>query len=405
MASVLLIKPGREKSLLRRHPWIYSGALAEVNGNPGSGETVEVRSASGDFLGRAAYSPRSQIRGRVWTWDPAEEITPGFFQSKIRNAIAARQVYYPELKNFEGRGLRLVHAESDGLPGFILDRYGPVLVMQFLSAGAEAWRETLIRSSLELSGAQVAYERSDVDVRDLEGLVQLSGPLAGVLPEVLVIEENGLRFHIDVARGHKTGFYLDQRFNRQRLRQLAVGKDVLDCFSYTGGFTLSAIAGGARSVVSVDSSGEAIALARRNMAINDLPAENVEWIEADVFHTLRLFRDARKSFDLVVLDPPKFAPTAAQVDRAARGYKDINLLAFKLLRSGGLLFTFSCSGGVSAELFQKIVADAALDAGVEAILLERLSQAPDHPVALNFPEGTYLKGLVIRRGGSVTRSQ
>jgi 23S rRNA (cytosine1962-C5)-methyltransferase len=373
--------------------------LAEVRGGPALGETVEVRSASEEFLGLAAFSPQSQIRGRVWTWDPEEKVNPEFFNKKIAKAIAARRIYYPEaFENPECSGLRLVHAESDGLPGFILDRYGPVLVMQFLSAGAEAWRATLIQSALELSGAGLAYERSDVDVRELEGLTQRCGPLAGTLPEDLSIVENGLRFGVNVTLGHKTGFYLDQRFNRLRLRQLSVNKDVLDCFSYTGGFSLSALAGGASSVISVDASGEAIAQARHNLLLNDLPQGRMEWLEGDVFHVLRSFRDARRSFDLIVLDPPKFAQTAAQAERAARGYKDINLLAFKLLRPGGLLVTFSCSGGVSPDLFQKIVAGAALDAGAEAIILERLTQAPDHPVALNFPEGAYLKGLVIRRG-------
>jgi 23S rRNA (cytosine1962-C5)-methyltransferase len=398
MTSTLLLKPGREKSLLRRHPWIFSGAVAEVRGSPLPGETVDVRSAGGDFLGRAAFSPQSQIRGRVWTWDEQEQVDAEFFHKKIAGAIAARRLYFPAaFENPETAGLRLVYAESDGLPGFILDRYGPVLVMQFLSVGAEAWREPLLNASLELCGAAVAYERSDADVRELEGLPKRTGALYGSLPETLAISENGLRFRIDVAQGHKTGFYLDQSFNRLRLRQLAAGKDVLDCFSYTGGFTLSALAGGAASVLSVDASADAIAQARRNLAFNDLSSTHVDWLEGDVFHMLRSFRDARRSFDLIVLDPPKFAQTAAQAERAARGYKDINLLAFKLLRPGGLLVTFSCSGGVSADLFQKIVAGAALDAGVEAAILEHLSQAPDHPIALNFPEGAYLKGLVIRR--------
>ena len=399
MTSSLLLKPGREKSLLRRHPWIFSGALADVSGNPAQGETVEVRSANGDFLGHAAYSPQSQIRGRVWSWNLEEKVTPDFFRKKIASAIDARRAYYPwAFEHPESAGLRLVHAESDGLPGFILDRYGPVLVMQFLSAGAEAWRDALIQASMDLSVAGTAYERSDAEVRELEGLPQRCGLLAGSLPDNLSILENGLHFGVDVTRGHKTGFYLDQRINRLRLSKLTAGKDVLDCFSYTGGFSLSALAGGASSVLSVDASGDAIAQARHNLKLNDLPQAGVEWLEGDVFHVLRSFRDSRRSFDLIVLDPPKFAQTATQAERAARGYKDINLLAFKLLRPGGLLVTFSCSGGVSEDLFQKIVAGAALDAGVEAIILERLTQAPDHPVALNFPEGAYLKGLVIRRG-------
>ena len=399
MPSSILLKPGREKSLLRRHPWIFSGALAQVNGSPTSGETVEVRSAKGDNLGLAAFSPQSQIRGRMWTWNSQELVTPDFFRKKIAIAIEARRIHYPwAFEHPESAGLRLVHAESDGLPGFILDRYGPVLVMQFLSAGADAWREALIQASMELSGASAAYERSDAEVRELEGLPQRCGLLTGSLPDGLSILENGLRFAVDVSRGHKTGFYLDQRINRLRLSKLSAGKDVLDCFSYTGGFSLAAVAGGSSSVLSVEASGDAIAQARQNLRLNDLPQAGVEWLEGDVFHVLRSFRDSRRSFDLIVLDPPKFAQTATQVDRAARGYKDINLLALKLLRPGGLLVTFSCSGGISEDLFQKIVAGAALDADVEAIILERLSQGPDHPVALNFPEGAYLKGLVVRRG-------
>ncbi len=397
-APALLLKPGREKSLRRRHPWIFSGAVAETVGDPTPGGTVNVLSAERGFLAKAAFSPQSQIRGRVWTWDPQEDVNLEFFRKKIAGAIAARRIYYPwAFEKPDSAALRLVHAESDGLPGFILDRYGDVLVMQLLSAGTEAWRNELAQAALELSPAKAVFERSDADVRELEGLPARCGLLQGELPAEVVIEENGLRFTVDVAHGHKTGFYLDQRVNRLRLRQLAAGKDVLDCFSYTGGFGLTALSGGASSVLSIEASGDAIVQARHNLELNDLPGEDIEWMEGDVFHLLRSFRDARRIFDLIVLDPPKFAQTTAQVERAARGYKDINLLALKLLRPGGLLLTFSCSGGVSPDLFQKIVAGAAQDAGVQAVILERLSQAPDHPVALNFPEGAYLKGFVIRR--------
>jgi 23S rRNA (cytosine1962-C5)-methyltransferase len=289
-----------------------------------------------------------------------------------------------------------VHGESDALPGLIADRYADVLVLQFLSSGVEHWRGLLIDLLVELSGVRNVYERSDVDVRRLEGLPERSGPLRGTPPERVQIQEAGLNFQVDLVRGHKTGFYLDQRWNRGRVRQLARGKQVLDCFCYTGGFSLNALKGGARDVLAVDSSTDALAQARENLALNRLPADGVEWLEGDVFKVLRSLRDQARQFDLIVLDPPKFAPTAAQADRAARGYKDINLLAFKLLRPGGVLASFSCSGGVDASLFRKIVAGAALDAGVEAQILERLSQDIDHPVGLNFPEGEYLKGLVVR---------
>ncbi len=393
----LILKPGREKSLLRRHPWIFSGAILRVEDEPVSGATVEVRSSKGEFLARAAYSPASQIRARVWSFEPGEEIERGFFRRRIRSALAAREALQSGLGQMEGEtdAWRLVHAESDGLPGLVVDRYGGTLVMQCLSAGPEFWRESLADLLYEETGVQNIYERSDADVRMLEGLAARSGTLRGAgNVSRITIRENGLQFGVNLAEGHKTGFYLDQRRNRERVRQLAGGREVLDCFCYTGGFTLNALAGGASTVTGVDASAEALALAGENAALNGLNGERLEWVAGDVFQVLRKFRDAGRVFDLIVLDPPKFAPTAAQAEKAARGYKDINLLGFKLLRPGGLLATFSCSGGVDASLFQKIIASAALDAGVEAQIVEHLAQGPDHPVALNFPEGAYLKGLV-----------
>jgi len=393
---VIILKPGREKSLLRRHPWIFSGAIARVEGDPTSGATVEVLSFKGDFLARAAYSPASQIRARVWTFDPSQLVDEDFFRRQLRRAIALRETLVPA-KSFPLSAVRLVYAESDGLPGLIVDRYGATLVVQFLSAGAEYWRETIVKLLLELTGLSQVYERSDADVRELEGLPSRVGPLSGAPREKLILHEEGLQFHVDIARGHKTGFYLDQRLNRQSVRYLARDLDVLDCFCYTGGFSLNALVGGAKSVLSVDSSAEALVLCRENVTLNNLPAERHSVLEGDVFQLLRRFRDENRSFNLIVLDPPKFAPTASQAEKASRGYKDINLLAFKLLRPGGYQVTFSCSGGVDAALFQKIVASAALDAGVEAQILEHLEQTPDHPVSLQFPEGAYLKGLICRK--------
>jgi 23S rRNA (cytosine1962-C5)-methyltransferase len=392
--TTLFLKPGREKSLLRRHPWLFSGAVRSVDGDPAPGATVDLLSSDGKFLARAAYSPHSQIRARVWTFDPDEAVDAEFFRRRLRNAIEARA----GLLTAGTDAVRLVHAESDGLPGLIVDRYAEMLVAQFLSAGAETWRETIAGLLVELTGLTTIYERSDADVRELEGLPVRVGPLGGtpVNPRI-VITENSLKFNVNVESGHKTGFYLDQRLNRLRVRTLAEGRDVLDCFCYTGGFTVNALAGGAKSVLSVDSSAEALASCHENVALNGLPAAGHAALEGDIFQLLRKFRDEGRSFDLVVLDPPKFAHSAAQAEKAARGYKDINLLGFKLLRPGGLLVTFSCSGGVDAALFQKIVASAALDAGAEAQIVEHLSQAPDHPVALNFPEGAYLKGLVCRK--------
>ncbi|MFZ6030608.1 MAG: class I SAM-dependent rRNA methyltransferase [Chloroflexota bacterium] len=394
-ASIFL-KPGREKSLLRRHPWVFSGAVGNMQGNAGAGETVAIRKSSGEFLAWAAYSPHSQITARVWSWIETDAIDPAFFHHRMQSAIEARTAF----SNTRQSALRLCHAESDGIPGFILDRYADTLVAQVLTAGAERWRETLADAAMDLTGAARLFERSDVDVRELEGLNQRTGTLRGNAPPAeILIQDGNLRFAIDVYGGHKTGYYLDQRFNRRCVATYATGREMLDCFCYDGGFSAFALAAGAASITAIDASGDALHRAHTNLVRNDLPLERVHFQEGDVFQLLRKFRDSRRSFDLIVLDPPKFAQTASQAERAARGYKDINLLAFKLLRPGGILVTFSCSGGINSELFQKIVAGAALDAGADAQILEYLHQAPDHPVSLHFPEGAYLKGLVIHKTG------
>jgi 23S rRNA (cytosine1962-C5)-methyltransferase len=391
--SSLILKPGREKSLQRRHPWVFSGAVAKIKGDPQAGDTVEIRSAEGGFLGRGAYSPSSNIVARIWTWRESEAVDAAFFRRRLEAALAARQAV---VSREESDALRLVYAESDGLPGFIVDRYGDTLVMQVGTAGAEAWRDTMAELLLELTGAKGIYERSDADARELEGLPPRSAPLRGEPATETVIREHGLSLKVDIAHGHKTGFYLDQRANRVRVGLLAKEREVLNCFSYSGGFTLHALAGGAKSVLSLDASGDALALGAENVRLNSLPEDSAQWLEGDAFKALRKFRDEGRKFDLVILDPPKFAPTAAHAEKAARGYKDINLLGFKLLRLGGLLATFSCSGGIDAALFQKIVAGAALDAGVDATIVDYLHQGPDHPVSLAFPESAYLKGLICR---------
>ncbi|MGD9786389.1 MAG: class I SAM-dependent rRNA methyltransferase [Sulfuricellaceae bacterium] len=391
--SSLILKPGREKSLQRRHPWVFSGAIAKIKGEPQAGDTVEIRSAEGGFLGRGAYSPSSNIVARIWTWRESEAVDAAFFRRRLDAALSARRAVLP---GEDSDALRLVYAESDGLPGFIVDRYGDTLVMQVGTAGAEAWRDTVADLLLELTGAKGIYERSDADVRELEGLPPRSAPLRGEPATATVIREHGLSLKVDIAHGHKTGFYLDQRANRARVGLLAKDREVLNCFSYSGGFTLHALAGGAKSVLSLDASGDALALGAENVRLNGLPEDRAQWLEGDAFKALRKFRDEGRKFDLVVLDPPKFAPTAAHAEKAARGYKDINLLGFKLLRPGGLLATFSCSGGIDAALFQKIVAGAALDAGVDATIVDFLHQGPDHPVSLAFPESAYLKGLICR---------
>jgi len=388
--------PGKERSAFKQHhPWIFAGSVGRLEGRARPGDTVEVLADNLRPLGRAAYSPKSQIRARFWTFDVEESIDDAFFKRRVAAAVARRQAL-PELRGQQG--LRLIHAESDGLPGVIADQYGDTVVVQLTSAGADKWRNAIVAGLVKATGCARVYERSDSDVRGMEGLEPTTGWLYGEAPAVaLSIEENGVRMAVDVVGGHKTGFYLDQRDNRALLGQLAVGKDVLNCFCYTAGFSLQALAGGAASVLSIDSSGPALAQGKANLALNpQLPTERAHWQEADVFQALRDFRKDGRLFDLIVLDPPKFAPSASHAERAAKAYKDINVFGFKLLKPGGLLMTYSCSGGIGLELFQKIVAGAAHDAGREARIVRRLAGAADHPVALNFPEGEYLKGLLLQ---------
>lgn len=388
----LVLKKGREKPVKHKHPWIFSGAVERLEGDPAPGETVEIRSFGGEFLAFGSYSPKSQIQARVWSWNQNQAITTDFFLSKIKQAIQ-----YRENIRYTYPMRRLIHAESDGLPGLVADQYGEVLVLQFLSAGAEMWREDLIQILSDETGAKTIYERSDVEVRKLEGLEPRAGLLTGQEPEDLIsIEQDGLQYLIDIRTGHKTGYYLDQRANRKIVGELCSGLSLLDCFCFTGGFSMEALKNGAESVTLVDESDRALELAKKHMLYNDLPGERMAIHKGDVFDVLRKFRDQAKSFDVIVLDPPKFAPTASFASRAARGYKDINLLAFKLLRPGGLLATFSCSGGISREFFLRILSGAALDAEVNARIQLHMGQSADHSINLSFPEGTYLKGYGIR---------
>ena len=390
----LVLKPGREKSLRQRHPWVFSGAIDRVDGGPGMGDTVELRAADGAFLARAAYSPASQIRARVWSFDARESIDAAFIGRAIEHAVAARA----SLVDDRHTGCRLIHGESDGLPGVVADRYGATVVVQLSSAGAERWRDTIVATLARATGATCVYERSDADVRSLEALAPRTGVVHGELTPVASFIEDGIAYRADVVAGQKTGFYLDQRDNRAGVRKLAADRTVLNVFCYTGGFTLAALSGGATRALSIDSSAAALQLARENLALNPaLSATAAEWREADAFTELRKLRDAAAAFDLIIVDPPKFAPTAAHAERAARAYKDINLWALKLLAPGGLLATFSCSGGIDVALFRKIVAGAALDAGANASVIGRFGASADHPVSLAFPEGEYLKGLLIRK--------
>ncbi|WP_027815852.1 class I SAM-dependent rRNA methyltransferase [Paraburkholderia bannensis] len=397
--NIVTLKPSKEKSLLRRHPWVYANAIERVDGKPASGATVIVRAHDGRFLARAAYSPHSQIRARVWSFDENEPIDHAFFKRRVQRALAHRQAMVHNTG-----AVRLIFGEADGLPGLIVDWYTEdaqkprgQLVCQFMAAGVEAWKEAIVNALTQATGCPNVYERSDVSIREKEGLEQVTGLLAGdEPPETLIASENGVRYHVDVRKGHKTGFYVDQRDNRALVQTYAEGRDVLNCFCYTGGFSLAAMKGGAKRVVSIDSSGEALNTAQKNVQANGFDAERATWLDADAFKTLRRLHEEGERFDLVVLDPPKFAASREHVDRAARAYKDINLTGFKLLRPGGLLFTYSCSGAIDAELFQKIVAGAAADAKVDARIIKRLGAGVDHPLLTAFPEGEYLKGLLLQ---------
>ncbi|WP_298716552.1 class I SAM-dependent methyltransferase [uncultured Oceanisphaera sp.] len=395
MTTSITLIAGREKSLLRRHPWVFSRAVDKVQGQPNAGDTVEILSQKGQWLGRGFYSPQSQIRARVWTFDQNETIDEAFFLRRLERAKAGRQ---PMIAEQGLTGYRLCAAESDGLPGVTIDVYANVVVCQLLSTGAERWRNAIVKALTTLYPDTCIYERSDVAVRKKEGLKERKGLLAGTLPDqpVTIEENNGVRILVDVEQGHKTGFYLDQRDNRRIAARYCEHKRVLNCFSYTGTFGVYALKGGANEVVNVDMSESALALAKQNVELNQLDLSRAKFEQADVFKLLREYRDQGQRFDVIVLDPPKFADSKAQLNGACRGYKDINMLAFQLLNAGGVLLTFSCSGLMTQDLFQKIVADAALDAGRDAQILERLNQAADHPIGTAYPEGHYLKGLVVR---------
>ncbi len=393
--KTIKLRDGKERSLRKRHPWVFEGSIA--SGRADVGETVRVESHAGEFLAWGAYSPASSIRVRAWSFDAAERIDAAFFERRIARAVAVR-ARLP----IESDAMRLVHGEADGLPGLVVDCYGDTLSAQFTAAGVERWKGAIADALLKVTGLERLYERSDASVRELEGLAPITGWLRGAPQNPddteITIHEHGWQLTVDVARGHKTGYYLDQRDSRKlfadSVRHFGAQR-VLNCYSYTGGFSIAALAGGATEVTSVDSSGPALERASAHVALNGFDAARHTTIDADVNATLRRLIEQGRRFNAIVLDPPKFAATAAQAERAARAYKDINRLAFTLLEPGGLLFTFSCSGGVSADLFHKIVAGAGLDAGIDGQIHARTGAAPDHPMTVTFPEGEYLKGLVI----------
>ena len=387
----LRLKSGKEKSLLRRHPWVFDGAIASGSGD--AGETVRIDSYDGQFLAWAAFSPMSKIRARVWSFDESQRIDDTFLIAACARSLGARRLF-----DVKSNGIRLIHGESDGLPGLVIDRYDDTLVAQFSSCGVERFKGVITQALLQHTGLTRLYERSDTSARKLEGLPDATGWLTGSGSAEIVLTEHDWKLGLNIATGHKTGFYLDQRDSRKKFadytRRMGL-KRVLNCYSYTGGFTVAALSGGAAHVTSIDSSGPALEQAKANVALNGFDAARTTLLDADVNAALRQYLKDGATFDAIVLDPPKFAPTAAHAERAARAYKDINRLALMLLVPGGVLFTYSCSGGISADLFHKIVAGAGLDAKVDAYITERMGGAPDHPMTVTFPEGEYLKGLVL----------
>jgi 23S rRNA (cytosine1962-C5)-methyltransferase len=389
--KTITLRHGKERLLERHHPWVFESSVGTGKADPG--ETVRVQTADGRFVGWAAYSPSSMIRLRFWSFVEDERIDRAFIERRIARAIAMRARLA-----IASDSMRLIHGEADGLPGLIVDRYADTLSAQFLSVGAERWKAVIADALLAATGLTRIYERSDANVRTLEGLAPAAGWLRGDGSTELTIREHDLVLTLDVAEGHKTGFYLDQRDNRhlfaETVRQLGL-KRVLNCYCYTGGFSVAALAGGATQVTGIDSSAPALARATAHVALNGFDAARHETLDADVNRSLRTMLERGERFDAIVLDPPKFAPTAAHAERAARAYKDINRLAFMLLAPDGVLFTFSCSAGINADLFHKIVAGAGMDAGVDAAILHRLHEPADHPSTLLFPEGQYLKGLAL----------
>jgi 23S rRNA (cytosine1962-C5)-methyltransferase len=393
MNPSLILKPEREKSLNRRHPWIFEGAVEKEMGKPRIGSTVDIISNTGEWLAKGAYSPHSQIRARVWTFDKNTIVDNSFFKNKINAAFEKRK---PWLSKTQTNAYRLVAAESDGLPGITIDVYANVIVMQVLSAGGEKHKSKIVHALKSFFPDFIIHERSDVAVRKKEGLELEVHTHIGELPDTVIISENGVKIEVDLVNGHKTGFYLDQRLNRKIAGSYCEHKKVLNCFSYSGTFGVYAALNNADSVVNIDVSQAALDTGRRNLRLNvgEKNANKITDLKADVFEQLRTYHQDGEKFDVIIMDPPKFIENKRQITQAARGYKDINRLACELLNEGGVLITFSCSGLMPSDLFNKVIADAALDANASLSIVQRLHQDYDHMVASYFPEGYYLKGLV-----------
>lgn len=395
MSAAVYLAKGREKSLLRMHPWIFSRAIEKIEGSPELGDTVDVFSNKGQWLAKAGYSPNSQIRARVWSFTK-QDINHDFFVERIQQAQLLRNDI---IERGGLTGYRLIAAESDGMPGITIDKYDNYLVCQFLSAAADKQKQTICDALLQCFPDHNIYERSDVAVRKKEGLKETTGVLRGEEPpHFVVIEENGIKIQVDIKGGHKTGFYLDQRDSRFQAMKYLKDKEVLNCFSYTGGFGLYALKADAKRVINADVSQPALDTAKSNAELNDfdISKKRAVFLNADVFKLLREYRDQGTKFDVVIMDPPKFAESKAQLNGACRGYKDINMLAMQILKPGGTLLTYSCSGLMDQVLFQKVIADAAVDSGRTVKFVERFEQAADHPIDTAYPEGFYLKGFACK---------
>ena len=388
------LKKGKEKAVRQLHPWIFSGAIENIKGKPENGEIVDVTDHSGEFLARGFFNDQSRVAVRILEWDQAVVVDEAWWRARIKKAVSARQGLFDSTHT---NTYRLIFSEADFVPGLIVDRYGDYLSLQLLTSGIEKLKDIIVDELVTLLPVKGIFDRSDASARAHDGMEASFGILYGTEPpEFVEVIENDVKYLINIAAGQKSGFFCDQRDNRRIVAQHAQGKRVLDCFSYSGGFTLNALKYGASSVVSVDSSALAIETMNQNILLNGFDASQYQAIQSDVNKYLRVLKEGNEKFDVIVLDPPKYAPSRSSLDKASRAYKDLNRMAMGLLNSGGMLATFSCSGAVDISHFKQILAWAALDAGKEIQYIYQFCQPEDHPVRSSFPEGEYLKGLLCR---------
>ena len=390
----VVLKKGKEKAVLHRHPWVFSGAIEKVKGKPANGDVVKLVDAKGAFMAYGFYNDQSRVALRLLEWDETVEIDEQWFRNKVAVAVQSRSEVLVDGVN---NTCRLIFSESDYLPGLIVDKYADHLAVQVLTSGIEKMMPCIIDELNSILKPESIFDKSDATSRGHEGLQTQNIVLAGTHPPDRVeVIENGIKYNINIAEGQKSGFYCDQRDNRKIVAAHAKGKKVLDCFSYTGGFTLNALQNQAAAVMSVDSSALAVETLKENVLLNGFDADKVTTITSDVNKQLRKLREDGELFDIVILDPPKYAPSRSALDKASRAYKDLNRLGMLLLNNGGLLATYSCSGAMNMETFKQVLAWAALDAGKQVQFINQLCQPEDHPVRSSFPEGEYLKGLLCR---------